>query len=66
MGGRVRDHAAVRAIAGLHDVEAAAADDVADAEAMSRAADLLAAASERLLRRWRGSREALGRSDLTP
>ncbi len=55
VGGRVRDPAAVRAIAGLRDVEAAAGEDVADAEAMSRAAGLLAAASERLLRRWRDS-----------
>ena len=57
-GGRVRDGDAVRAIPGLLDVEAAAGADIGDAEAMAQASVLLAAASERLLRRWRGSGQA--------
>ena len=57
-GGRVRDGDAVRAIPGLRDVEAAAGADIGDAEAMAQASVLLAAASERLLRRWRGSGQA--------
>ena len=53
VAGRVRDRAAVLAIPGLLDLEAAAPDDLAEAEAMARAAPLLADATERLLRRFR-------------
>lgn len=54
IGGRVRDIEAVRAIPGLREVEAAAPDDLPEAVAMAQAAPLLADASERILRRWRG------------
>ena len=53
VAGRVRDRRAVLAIPGLLDVEAAAPDDLSDAQAMARAAPLLADATERLLRRFR-------------
>lgn len=52
IGGRLRDEAEVRAIPGIHDVEAAAPDSIEDQDAMGRAAPLLTDATERLLRRW--------------
>ena len=55
IGGRVRDVDRVRAIPGLTDVEAAAAESVPDAEAMERAGALLAAATARLVQRWRAA-----------
>lgn len=51
VAGTVTDEAAVRAIPGLTDVEAAAPAGMPLDEAMTRAAPLLTAATERLLRR---------------
>ena len=57
VGGRVRGDAAVRAIPGLTDVEAAAPDGLSDQEAMDQAGPLLAGAAQRLLRRWTAPRD---------
>ena len=51
VAGAPDDRAAVRSIAGLVDCEAATPPDLALAEAFARAGDLVAAATERLLRR---------------